>query len=476
MPETTYYFYDAGGERVRKATYRQAAGGATPSLKSERLYLGALEIYREYDGGGALSLERETLHVTDGKRLVALIETRTAGQDAAPPRLVRYQHGNGLNSSALELDEQAEVISYEEYFPFGSTSYQAVRKQTELPKRYRYTGKERDEESGLYHHGARYYAPWLGRWASCDPAGPTDDINLYAYVSNRPTAFHDPRGTDKTPAWADYFSETVPAILKVAKEKGIPVKNARYMMIQAYAEQSPGVIGTPSKHGYRMFNAQPEADLIRDKDTKKIIDIKVHPGQESEGVHVVRLGQKEVQNGEKKDTTGPIFSYDSAQRSVEHTVELFDKRYGGQIGRAVKDPKSSFKQYAQTLKPWATEKNYPDKVFGFEGQVTRELKAWLPYGIKKAEQEIADLNTKIAQHEAEVKTLEKKIEDAKAMSLEGIIPGPGDYSPLGPNLVDQLASAKKSLGKLQARLKAKEEELTNLKEFQAELSPPPKKK
>jgi len=36
-------------------------------------------------------------------------------------------------------------------------------------KRYRYTGKERDDESGLYYHGARYYIPWLCRWSSPDP-------------------------------------------------------------------------------------------------------------------------------------------------------------------------------------------------------------------------------------------------------------------------------------------------------------------
>ena len=104
-------------------------------------------------------------------RTIALVETRTTGTDKAPAQLVRYQHGNHLGSAVLELDDQSSIISYEEYFPFGSTSYQAVASQTDLPKRYRYTGKERDEENDLYYHGARYYAPWLGRWTSCDPLG-----------------------------------------------------------------------------------------------------------------------------------------------------------------------------------------------------------------------------------------------------------------------------------------------------------------
>ena len=99
----------------------------------------------------------------------------TTGNDQAPRQLIRYQFGNHLGSASLELDEQAQIISYEEYSPYGSTTYQAVRSQTETPKRYRYTGKERDEESGLYYHGARYYAPWLGRWVSCDPKGLTQE-------------------------------------------------------------------------------------------------------------------------------------------------------------------------------------------------------------------------------------------------------------------------------------------------------------
>jgi RHS repeat-associated protein len=89
--------------------------------------------------------------------------------------------------------------AYEEYYPYGSTSYQAVRSQTETPKRYRYTGKERDEENCFTYHGARYYAPWLGRWASADPSGLGDGVCLYAYCTDNPIALYDPLGTNGTP-------------------------------------------------------------------------------------------------------------------------------------------------------------------------------------------------------------------------------------------------------------------------------------
>src|SRR5262249_32576536 len=99
-----------------------------------------------------------------------------------------------LGSACLELDEQARIISYEEYAPYGNATYQAVRSQTETGKRYRYTGKERDEESGLYYHGARYYAPWIGKWTSTDPIGLDGGNNLYAYGAQSPVEFIDPSG------------------------------------------------------------------------------------------------------------------------------------------------------------------------------------------------------------------------------------------------------------------------------------------
>jgi RHS repeat-associated protein len=192
--EKIYYVYDAAGQRVRKVVEKNNNG----ALIEERIYLGDFEVFRRHNGNG-LKLERETLHVMDDQQRVALVETRTQGNDPAPTQLIRYQYGNHLGSVCLELDHQAQIISYEEYYPYGSTSYQAMRSQTEAPKRYRYTGKERDEETGLYYHGARYYAPWLGRWVSCDPDGIEWEINLYNYASDRPTIRIDSNGRQTKP-------------------------------------------------------------------------------------------------------------------------------------------------------------------------------------------------------------------------------------------------------------------------------------
>ena len=134
--------------------------------------------------------ERQTLHVADDTGRVALVETLTVDGGAevrSPANVARYQYGNQLGTVALELDDAADVISYEEFAPYGSSTYRAVDSGIEVSaKRYRYIGKERDEETGLDHMGARYYAPWLGRWTSSDPIGISGGINLYEYVHGNP--------------------------------------------------------------------------------------------------------------------------------------------------------------------------------------------------------------------------------------------------------------------------------------------------
>jgi RHS repeat-associated protein len=191
--ERTWYVYDATGQRVRKVTET-----APDQIKDERIYLGGFEIYHRRSGD---RLTRESLHLMDDKQRIALIEIQVAGAEpGVPEQLVRYQLGNPVGSVSVELDEVGGMISYEEYTPYGSTSYQAALVQT-TTKRYRYTGQEREEESGLNHHGARYYAPWLARWTSCDPLGITAtlnaisaSLNMYEYTGGRPTALHDPTG------------------------------------------------------------------------------------------------------------------------------------------------------------------------------------------------------------------------------------------------------------------------------------------
>jgi RHS repeat-associated protein len=204
------YAYDAAGTRVRKVV--SAPDGTS---RAERIYVGGFEIYREFAANGTdVNLERESLHVVDDRQRIALVETETVvgGNPVANPApLQRHQLSNHLGSSSVELAEDGALISYEEYRPFGTTAFQAGRTAAETSlKRYRYIGKERDEETGVSFHGARYYAAWLGRWASADPSGLSGGMNLYAYASANPIRLVDRTGLadeDAQPQKVTYKNE-----------------------------------------------------------------------------------------------------------------------------------------------------------------------------------------------------------------------------------------------------------------------------
>jgi RHS repeat-associated protein len=190
-----HFACDASGQRVRKVWEHSG-------LVEERIYVGEHELYRKRAASAAtVALARETLHVMDSVRRIALVETTTADASAGGAfqvsTVMRFQLGNHLGSAVLEVDGGGKVISYEEYHPYGTTAYRSGTGAAEVSlKRYRYTGKERDEETGLYYHGARYYACWLGRWTSADPSGIQDGLNLYAYVHGNPIVFLDMTGRE----------------------------------------------------------------------------------------------------------------------------------------------------------------------------------------------------------------------------------------------------------------------------------------
>jgi RHS repeat-associated protein len=220
-----YYAYDGAGERVRKQVARIG------TLVEERIYLGGCEVYRKRDHTGLL-LERQTLHVMDGARRVAMFETKTVDADAPASVGVtraRHQYSNHLDSAVLEADEGGSVISYEEYHPYGTTAYRSARSGVEVSeRRYRYTGKERDEETGFYYHGARYYASWLGRWTSADPAGMVDGPGLYSYARDNPVGVRDASGrqgvevlkTGIGDATASYRDGAVPDVTPSFEDEG----------------------------------------------------------------------------------------------------------------------------------------------------------------------------------------------------------------------------------------------------------------
>jgi insecticidal toxin complex protein TccC len=192
-----HYAYSSQGQRARKV--RRWRAGSQQHTEDVR-YLPGLE-RREHRQANADHLTQS--NVTEALQVVVVdaggIALRVMHWEAGKPEQIdndqaRYSLDNQLGSSTLELDDTGQLLTYEEYYPYGGTAVWAAKSELEAKyKTVRYSGKERDV-TGLYAYGFRYYAPWLGRWLNPDPAGTIDGLNLFFMVNNNPLVHTDLMG------------------------------------------------------------------------------------------------------------------------------------------------------------------------------------------------------------------------------------------------------------------------------------------
>ena len=182
---TATYLYNSAGQRTMKLVVR---GQITEST----VYIdGMYEYFSQTSPGG--DVQNNTLHLTLATGRVATLRVGTAlAGDVTPPQ--KYVVGDHLGTSLVVLDGTGTWVNREEFSPYGETLLGSY-----AFKRYRYAGRERDEESGLDYSQARYYACWLARWMSPDLLTVMSlgaNLNPYVYVSGRPVTSSDPSGLD----------------------------------------------------------------------------------------------------------------------------------------------------------------------------------------------------------------------------------------------------------------------------------------
>ena len=115
-----------------------------------------------------------------------------------------------------------------DYLPFG----EQIAGDTITP--YKFTGKQRDSESGLDNFGARYDSSQYGRFMSPDDIGPDQHPedpqtwNMYSYVRNNPLNLVDPTGqymcdSGMTQSMCDNFQAGLDKTQNAANTKLSPV-------------------------------------------------------------------------------------------------------------------------------------------------------------------------------------------------------------------------------------------------------------
>jgi len=196
----SYEVRAGGGPPSKEGKYHYDAAGMRVIKKNKTLLTIYIDGIFEHTMDTANGEENNHLHIMDNQSRIAIKRIGDAMGDRTLP--VQYHLSDHLGSSNRVIGgndgSESRKISLEEYSPFGETTFGSHAK-----KSFRYSGKERDEESGMYYYGVRYYLPWVGRWGSCDPLAKDEGLNSYSFVLLQPINFVDKVGLSSDTPDAD---------------------------------------------------------------------------------------------------------------------------------------------------------------------------------------------------------------------------------------------------------------------------------
>jgi RHS repeat-associated protein len=169
---------------------------------------------------------RQSKHIFVGETRLATKVSYEGNNTADEKERIYYYHSDHLGSAQVVTNYEGELYERFEYAPYGEVwidwvNMVLVNRPDKTP--FRFTGKEQDEETGLYYYGARYLDPRTSRWLSADPAmgeyipvAPINDearrrngnlpgmggvfnyvnLHVYHYAGNNPVKYTDPDGRD----------------------------------------------------------------------------------------------------------------------------------------------------------------------------------------------------------------------------------------------------------------------------------------
>ena len=180
------YSYDGDGNRVKKAN-----GSAGTIYWRDA----SSEVINESNLAG--TMQNEYIFFS-GERMARF---------DVPTGHKHYYFSNHLGSASVITSDLGVIQEELDYYPYGGE----IAITNGDPNNYKFTGKERDSESGLDNFGARYHASTMGRWMVPDAINltderllnPTNTLNKYAYGGNNPLKYIDPDGRDITVFYTD---------------------------------------------------------------------------------------------------------------------------------------------------------------------------------------------------------------------------------------------------------------------------------
>jgi RHS repeat-associated protein len=180
VTKSVEYTYDAYDRRIAKNIDPDGAGAAP--VQTERMVYDGDNIALTFDGNGT-----QTHRYLYGPRVDEILADETLTG-------VNWALTDNQGTVRDVIDSNGVVLNHLTYDSYGQVTSET---NPNVDFRYGYTGRERDEETGLDYYRTRYYDSLVGRFVSEDTIGFNGgDTNLYRYVANSPIRFTDPNGTD----------------------------------------------------------------------------------------------------------------------------------------------------------------------------------------------------------------------------------------------------------------------------------------
>jgi len=191
------YIYDGNGQRVQKCQAASATTACPTTGTTGTLY---------WRGTGSETLAETDLAGNDQEEYIFFNGQRIARRDTTSTGTtiaIHYYFSDHLGTHGVVENATGTVCEQDmDYYPYGGVENDYCS-STSVPQNYKFTGKERDGESGLDYFGARHNAPTMGRFMTPDlllnsgqPWNP-QSWNRYAYTENNPLRYTDPTGLYK---------------------------------------------------------------------------------------------------------------------------------------------------------------------------------------------------------------------------------------------------------------------------------------
>ncbi len=260
------YAYDANGNMTQRVenglTYAQTFDAENRLVSvtvsgqiTQFIYDGDGNLIKKIKPDGSKTLYVGGLYEVDKTSSGTVTKTTVYYPLAGAMRIngtLYYMLKDHLGSASVLTDASGNVLGENRYYAFGETRWSTGTILTDKL----FTGQRAMTDLGIYHYGARFYSPKLGRFLSADtivpnPANP-QDYNRYAYVRNNPVRYIDPSGhvcsdpEDPTPTC--YGSPLLQTKVgnKVIRGNGAELKNLSVKPAKAVIKGNNGAGPTPT--------------------------------------------------------------------------------------------------------------------------------------------------------------------------------------------------------------------------------------